>query len=297
MRNPEMLQPGALYGDVPVALDQYSWRFLAEGDSWFSIGSLNPFKSSNLTTNLEFLRKTCVVSCAQSGDSLRRVAQMGADPWFAELLCGNRAQPWTAILLSAGGNDLIEAAQVVPAGPASGDPSLRLLLKPEEWGPAALGASRFISDAGWQRFEQYLRLNYEHIIAMRDDPNSESQGVPIFTHTYGFPTPRNAPSGPMGPWLYPAMRLYQMPVTEWFGISRELLSRLGRALKAIAADSERFPNVQVFDSATQVNLEPARLGDTEVSGDWANEIHLSRKGCVKLASAWSREIDRALKAA
>jgi hypothetical protein len=189
----------------------------------------------------------------------------------------------------------IDAARVLPSGAAAGDASLRLLLKPEEWGPASLGVSRFISASGWQRFEAYLTSNYEHLISMRDDPNSQSQGVPIFTHTYAFPTPRNAPSGPIGPWLYPAMRQFQLPVTEWIAISRELLTRLGNALKTIAADQQRFPNVRVFDSAQAADIEPARLGDTEVSGDWANEIHLTRKGCAKLARAWSKEIDQVLK--
>ncbi len=297
MRSPDLLQPSALDGDVPVALDQYSWRFLAEGDSWFSLGSLNPFKNANLTNNLEFLRKTCVLTCAQPGDTLRHMSEMGSDPWFQHLLFGNRAQPWSAILLSAGGNDLIDAARVLPSGAAASDASLRLLLKPEEWGPASLGVSRFISAAGWQRFEAYLNSNYEHLISMRDDSNSQSQGVPIFTHTYAFPTPRNAPSGPMGPWLYPAMRQYQLPVTEWIAIAHELLTRLGCALKTIAADAQRFPNIQVFDSAQVVDIEPAHLGDTEVSGDWVDEIHLTRKGCVKLARAWSKEIDQVLKRA
>lgn len=295
MRSPDVLQPWDLDSDNPPHLDQYSWRFLAEGDSWFSIGSLNPFKSANLTQNLEFLRRTCLVSCAQPGDTLLHMSELGADPWFQHLLFGRRAQPWTAILLSAGGNDLIDAAHVPPSGPAAADRSLRLLLKPEEWGVASEGVSRFISAEGWARFAQYLRANFDHVIAMRDDSGSQSIGAPIFTHTYAFPTPRDAPSGPLGPWLYPAMRQYQLPVTEWIGISRELLTRLGDVLKSIAADSARYPNVHVFDSAQLVELEPARLGDTGVSGDWSNEIHLTRKGCAKLAQAWSRQIDRVLK--
>lgn len=296
MRSPELLSPWDLDGELPVALDQYGWRFLAEGDSWFSIGALNPFKSSNLLNHLEFARRSAVVNCAQPGDTLRHVAQMGGDPWFQHLWFGDRATRWDAILLSAGGNDLIDAVQVVPAGAAAADPSLRLLLKPAEWGPASAGAARFLSDAGWQRFSNYLRANFDEIVAMRDAEGSLSRGVPIFTHSYAVATPRDAPSGAHGPWLYPAMRLYQLPVTEWINISRTLMLRLATLLAEIAADPVRYPNLHVFDSARLVDIEPAHLGDTGISGDWVNEIHLTRKGCAKLAQPWARRIDAVLRA-
>lgn len=295
MRSPEFLTPSDLSGGEPAALDQFSWRFLAEGDSWFSIGSLNPFKNSNLLHHFEFQRKTVVVNCAQPGDTLRHLAELGADPWFQDLLCGARATRWDGIVLSAGGNDLIDAAQVLPAGPAAADASLRLLLKPSEWGVSTQGVSRFISEQGWRRFADYVRVNFDELIGFRDGARSESRGAPLFVHTYAVPTPRNAPSGPLGPWLYPAMRQYQLPVTEWMNISGELMRRLGSLLSEIAANPVRYPNVHVFDSASQVAIEPARLGDTGVSGDWANEIHLSRRGCAKVGAAWSRQIDAVLK--
>ena len=276
-------------------MERYAWRLLAAGDSWFSIGTLNPLKSANLLNQLEFSRASVVVVSAQPGDTLSHMAQIGVDPWLQDLLCGTRARPWSGILLSAGGNDLIVAAHLPPSGAAAADASLRLLLKPDEWGPASAGVSRFLSSSGWQRFHDYLLANFEHMVALRDDAGSASRGVPIFTHTYAFPTPRNAPAGPLGPWLYPAMRLYQLPATEWIAIGRELLSRLALSLQSIAADSQRFPNVHVFDSSHQVAIEPARLGDTGSSGDWINEIHLSRKGCSKIGAAWGPQIEGVLK--
>ena len=41
----------------------YGRRLLAEGDSWFTIGTLNPARSSNLLLNLRVTRSTAIVSC------------------------------------------------------------------------------------------------------------------------------------------------------------------------------------------------------------------------------------------
>ena len=40
--------------ETPPALEQFAHRFLAEGDSWFTIGTLNFFDASNLLFELEF---------------------------------------------------------------------------------------------------------------------------------------------------------------------------------------------------------------------------------------------------
>jgi hypothetical protein len=296
IRNPDVLQPWSLDVEGAPRLERYAWRLLAVGDSWFSIGALNPFKNANLVNQLEFSRSVAVVNCAQPSDTLSHIAQLGVEPWFQDLLCGNRARPWSGIVVSGGGNDLIAATQVAASGNAGSNASLRLLLKPHEWGPASLGVARFLSASGWQRFNDYLVANFEHLVALRDDAGSQSRGAPIFAHTYAFPTARNAPAGPLGPWLYPAMRLYQLPVSEWIAIGHELLSRLSQSLQSIAADSQRFPNVHVFDSANQVAIEQAHLGDTGSSGDWGNEIHLTRKGCAKVGAAWGPAIERVLKA-
>src|SRR5450755_2304641 len=43
---------------------------LAQGDSWFSIGAIPPFATSNLIFNMQLSRKTCVVDCARPGATL-----------------------------------------------------------------------------------------------------------------------------------------------------------------------------------------------------------------------------------
>src|SRR5262249_55809913 len=160
----------------------FGFRFLAEGDSWFSIGTLNPLKNSNLLFEMQFEHTACAVNCAQPGDTLKRMSQMSTDPRFIDVLCGRRARLWDAILLSCGGNDLTGAVSSPPVD-AAGAPvpaMLRLLLTEAEWGPPELGAPRYLSDAGWETFGTYLQANLEHLLGLRE--RGPSAGQPVFLH-------------------------------------------------------------------------------------------------------------------
>jgi hypothetical protein len=91
--------------------------------------------SSNLLLNLRVTRSTAIISCAYPGDTLAHMVDHVNDPWFDRLLRHpNFASRWEGILLSAGGNDLIDAAQQRPrhrdGQPAAWDE--RLLLTPDE---------------------------------------------------------------------------------------------------------------------------------------------------------------------
>ena len=294
MNRLEIFQPQQLSSSEPPDLSGFGFRFLAEGDSWFSIGTLNPLKNSNQLFEMRFAHSACAVNCAQPGDTLKRMSQMNTDPRFVDVLCGRRARPWDAMLISCGGNDLIEAVSA-PAVDAAGEPvpaHLRLLLTEAEWGPAELGASRYLSDAGWETFSTYLQANLDHLLGLRE--RGPSQGQPVFLHGYAFPTPR--PAGAelgMGPWLLPALQRYALPTADGVVVARELLTRLATLLGRCAADSARFPNLHFFDT-TAIPIDPALPGTAGVSGDWVNEIHLTKGGYRKLAVPWAAAIEAAL---
>ena len=290
----EVFQPSQVNSSEPPPLEQFGFRFLAEGDSWFSIGTLNPLKNSNLLFEMEFRQSACAVNCAQPGDTLARMSQMNTDPRFIDLLCGRRARLWDTNLMSCGGIDLIEAVQS-PSVDRQGQPvplALRLLLTADEWGPPELGAQRYLSDAGWQTFSTYLQANVDHLLALRE--RGPSAGQPVFMHGYAFPTPR--PAGAelgMGPWLLPALQAYAIPAADGIVVARELLTRLGALLAKTAADSVRFANLHFFES-TAIAIDAALPGTTGVSGDWVNEIHLTRGGYRKIAVPWAARIEAVL---
>jgi hypothetical protein len=289
-------QPWQLASEDPPDLNAAAARFIAEGDSWFSIGTLNPAKNSNLLHEMAFSQRCMAVNCAMPGDTLRRMSRMNTDPRFVQLLAGRAAWEWDAIVLSAGGNDLIEAVQS-PARLPDGTPvprEQRLLLTDTEWGPDSDGPGRYVSTEGWDTFANYLRANFDALVALRE--RGPSAGRPIFCHGYAVPTPRPAGAGfGIGPWLYPALVDYQIPMAQMVPLARELTQRLALLLAAIAADSVRYPQVYFFDTGA-ILLEPAQEAAEGESGDWINEIHLTWRGYEKLALPWAAAIEQTLAA-
>ena len=281
--------PWHLTSSEPPDLSSPAYRFLAEGDSWFSIGALNPAKNSNLLFEMAFQQSACAVNCASPGDTLRRMSQMSADRNFVEILCGRRARIWDGLLLSCGGNDLIDALK---ARGTQIPQDRRLLLDASEWGPDSAGPARYLSDSGWQTFRTYFQANLDHFIALRDQ--GPSRNCPVFFHGYAVPTPRPAGAGlNLGPWLYPAVTAAGLPKADLIGFARVLIERLGILFADCAADSVRYPNLHFFDTA-RIVIESALLDSEGESGDWLNEIHLTWRGYEKLAVPWSAEIEKIL---
>ncbi len=267
----------------------FGMRLLAEGDSWFTIGALNPLANANLLFAMRFAQTAIAVNCATPGDTLKRMAQTSRDPVFADLLKGRRQRPWDGILLSCGGNDLIDALGVRPDGVPL---HLRLLRSAAEWGDPAEGAARYLSEAGWQTFCTYLQANLDVLVALRDA--GASRGAPMFMHGYAVPVPRPAPAGAgIGPWLLPPLLAYGIPPADHDALAALLIGRLAALLAGCAADAARYPNLHFFDTS-RIAVVPAAHGSSGASGDWINEIHLNRSGCAKLAVPWAAEIERVI---
>jgi lysophospholipase L1-like esterase len=274
--------------------DDFKTRFLAQGDSWFSIGAWPPWATSNILQQVSLRFAACAINCAYPGRRLSRMVDWKQDAAFLRLLNGKFADPWDGILLSGGGNDLIEAAGVLAMGPdgAPVPPDQRLLLNPNEWGPPGKGAARYLSDAGWATFAAHLAPQFDEVIAQRDaDINKD---VPLFCHTYAHLMPRNAPASmrpPMGPWLYPSVTAYQIPSTDWLNVGTELIDRLAALLRQIIGDLNQPNDRRIYLIETQQALIPAQSGTTGPSNDWENEIHPTPGGYRKLAALWRPVIE------
>lgn len=273
--------------DEPFPVDLYGQRFLAQGDSWFSIGAIPPWLTTNVLMELRTARRAVAVNCAAPGAVLRRMVDNVKAPLFARLLSGNIARRWDAILVSGGGNDLIEAV----GSPPGAARDRRLLLRPDE--RSGLDAASYLSDAGWQTFTTYLGAVFAGLMDLRD--RGPNQATPLLLHTYAELRPRPAPAGPgLGPWLLPAMQAFEVPEAEWMAIGQLLMRRLGTLLSTLAAErAARHPEagaIHVIDSQA-AHLVPADPGSTGASGDWANEIHPTPDGYAKLADAWAPVID------
>lgn len=191
----DIYTPADLDADTPPALSDYGWRLLAEGDSWFSLTVTGRY-GSNLLQELRLPRRTAIVNCAAPGDTLQRMVDRRADGRCERLLCAPRlARAWDAVLLSAGGNDLIAAA-ATPLVDAAGVPTpaeRRLLRSLDEVGHASQ-ANDWLSDAGWTRLADHLRAGFATFVYWRD--SGPSAGRPLLLHT----TPRRWRGPPAPGW-------------------------------------------------------------------------------------------------
>ena len=283
--SPRQLDPARLGGLYD--LERFEKKYLAQGDSWFSIGHMPPWATTNVLQQMALLRSAVVVNCAHPGMELSHMADTSTEPTFLNLLngSGNKllAWKWDAILMSGGGNDLIDAAQADPKA----EPKARLLRRADEW-PADGGVEGYVSEPGWQVFADHLDLVLFNLLEERD--RNVNQGVPLLLHTYDYVTVRNAPAGSgLGPWLYRAMKdIYRIPAADWDALSDTLIRRLQTLMRGLG-QKYAGRNVVVVDSVgTLTRAEPGTSG---VSGDWENEIHPTPHGYSLLAQVWRGPLD------
>jgi len=253
---------------------EYPLRMLAEGDSWFSFGS---WKLESMLTQLRLETPAAIVSLAQPGDTIRRMSDIAnnleLDHWLSARW---GAFNWNAVLVSGGGNDLIDdATKVIPAS-AAPQPD-----KPTD---------QYIDANALRKTLRDVADGYRRIVTLRDRADSPCPGVPLVTHAYDLVTPRDSPArflvAQQGPWLYPAMVAARIPQNRWNDVADFLLGELGKCLVDLEAE---LPNFHV--ARTQGRLTRAAAGTHGNSHDWANEIHPNGKGFRELGKPLADLID------
>jgi hypothetical protein len=281
----------------------FSHRFLAQGDSWFSIGALPPMLTTNLLMEMNFADSACAVNYAQPGAEAAQMVSPSATWVFNPTFVFSMQQTeWDGILMSLGGNDLIDAIQAQWQDASTHtllDRSLRLLLTPSEWGPQA-DVSRFLSVEGWQTFRLHLHDVFGNLVALRDRNGSKSAGKPLFFHSYHYTQPRNVGVGlhglyggwQIGPWLYKALVGYGIPNSndEWRLLSRQLMDQLCMLFKDIVATHPQL----YFADLRNAPLAYANVNDPGATTDWANEIHPTHVGYRTLADAYAGFVEATL---
>jgi len=291
---------------TPLNLDKsptwgsFGRHLVAEGDSWFSLGALNLVKNSNLVNELVMpAQSTMAVNCAAPGHLIQHMAdRRGQDQFFTDALQGgqNFGRFWEGLLLSGGGNDLIAALDVPPTAAAQD----RVLLRPDEAGAGA-DIARYVSAEGWLRLKTFLFASVRTIAALRDA--SQNPDCPIIMHTYAVPVARLAGTvGNQAGWLYTRLQAYGIPEADRQPLTEHLFQRLRELIKSFetgesggGASEAAVPKLHVFDSAAVPGLVPATVGSTGSSGDWINEIHLTRTGCRKIGVPMGFFVEQILK--
>ena len=245
----------------------YEKKILAEGDSWFS---LNAIPGTNLLEALRFKKEPIIVNCATPGDTLRNMITMRNDPSFQMEIEGGIV--WDLILLSGGGNDVIDDAKwIIPAS----DVPQKVKAKPDQYCDIV-------------PFNNTLDLiidGYRKLFSIRDGTRSKCKGKPIVIHTYDKATPRNSPAlfatavKVNGPWLYPALVRAQVPESQWNAVSDFILGALAERLLELDDPANEIHVVDTRNTLTRAARDTFRS-----SNDWQNEIHPNSEGYAKLAA-------------
>lgn len=266
--------PDAYSGDQISGPDDpdFGKRLLCEGDSWFSLGAI---PSSNMLFPLHFRQSTLLMNLAAPGDTLLNMANPKGNAPLKEAIASTR---WDAIFISGGGNDLI-------------DNLLNIICTP------SVGAGQhfldYIDRIELAKLRVSIHLHHLELGRLRD--NSRNQGVPIVTHVYDYPTPRDAPANIAGaislkgPWLYPALMTRKVPDVFWIPITDYIFESLGSALVELSGLIENF---HVITKTKGVLQRAACVPGND--GDWLNEIHPNRNGYRKLSEVVSPELDAIL---
>lgn len=274
-----VISPDRLAGNGEIDGEFSSWEnydrhYLVEGDSWFSLSDiLSPSFLYRFGLHVPLNHSTLIVNCAYPGDELVRMMDWSNNLNFPPLLAKRKfGWKWDGILLSAGGNDIIDAA-LEPTG------ILKACASPASF-------SDFIDNEAIDLLEAHLKEYFSYLVSLRDTSEIvANRTIPIYYHTYGYPTPRNAPASfGLGPWLHKAFRQKSIPETYWNGLSDALMDKLAGILRRF---SSLGANIQLVDTLASVPLVRASVGSTGSSGDWLNEIHLNDSGKDKVARYWA----------
>jgi lysophospholipase L1-like esterase len=266
-------------GEPDTSPGTFDARVLAEGDSWFTIGAI---PSSNLLFELRFPRRTAVVNIAYPGDTIVHMTDIASNPELRRMLTDrNFGWRWHAIVLSGGGNDLIDRARECLRVPPAGSGT-----SPADY-VAADRLDKVVAD---------VCKGYGDIVALRDS-TSLNAGVTIVAHTYDYATSRNSPAkflfaGFKGPWLHRAFEDAGVPEAMRVGVADLLFDALADGIEDLA---RRLPGFRVV--RTRNTLVRAAAAATGASGDWLNEIHPTSAGYAKIAAKLEPVIDAVVAAA
>ena len=274
-KRPVLIFPGEIDSTDPAKNPpDYGYRLLAEGDSWFSFGS---WRLQSLPQHLRFNRDTMIVTLAEPGDTIVRMSDIAKNPALEMQLSKNFGYNWHAILLSGGGNDVIDhAARIIP-------PSSRAQ-------PDRANAEDYCDMGALKKVLADIAKGYGAIVDMRDRKGiSPCVNKPIVVHTYDLCTPRNSPARfafiTLGPWLFPAMSNARIPANRWNDVADVIMNALADKLLGL---NNTLPNFHAVD--TRGTLVRAAARTTGSSNGWENEIHATRDGCKKIAALLSAKL-------
>jgi lysophospholipase L1-like esterase len=257
-----------------------TYHVLTEGDSWFAtVGDTGFGKPRNLLDTISFNKiPTAIANLAMSGDTITNITNALLDGTLEDAL---NYRTWNMILLSAGGNDLIDALTEKEKYMVNGRvlSILQTQKKPTSF-------KSFINEPDLGFLKDHIVSCYMKFNEFKQ--KSRNIHTPVLLHTYDYPTPNKAPAECLGfnagPWLFTALNAKYIDQKYWYEISDFLFYELSQLLESLIS-------INGFHVVNTCNIINRAEKDQESSSkDWLNEIHPNAKGLIKLGKKISLEI-------
>jgi hypothetical protein len=270
--------------DGTLAPETFDYRFLCEGDSWMDRSSPQqlslPWALARIFKGSRGNR-ALFINLSRFGDTMRRIGDCLNDE-FHMWVTTDLGWRFDALLLSAGGNDFIDAAQDPPPGQG-------ILRDGHGAGPGLSAQQCFDMGALQDLVAHYLDPNFQKLYdTVRGD--ARHGAIPIFVNEYNRPVARRAPAVNHS-WLCEAYDKNGVPQALWPQVTRLLFDQLQAAVDGW---TQQGHDDVIAVPTSSVPLVPADAASTGSSGDWLNEIHPNKSGWGKLARAWLAAIDQRL---
>ena len=246
----------------------YNQFILAEGDSWFTLAGI---PTSNLLWSMRFHKRTMIVNCGRPGDTIKCMSDIENNRNFRQALMDKDIK-WDLVLMSGGGNDLIDQAKDV------------IKNKNERGVERPQNIADYCDQQALDNLISRIQDGYKRIFAFKaSQRDAQAQEKPVVLHTYDYATPRNAPARfftvpVLGPWLFKAMRAADVHKDDRNALTDYLIDHLAQGLLALADQSKK---IHVVDTRGLL-IRASQDADGE-DGDWINEIHPDHDGYSKIA--------------
>jgi hypothetical protein len=241
----------------PTAKDGESFdplQILAEGDSWFDYPV--PFFGGGIIPRLENLLGVPILNLAKAGDEVRYMLGVEERKVLTRQLTGGSPAggPWDVLLFSGGGNDIVDNP---------------MALWVREFEPAIPPAAH-VHTARFNAALALVQAGYEDLIDLR---NRLSPTTHLVFHGYDFAIPDGRGICGFGPWLKPTFDLRKFPArAPMEAVVKAMLQQFAAMLTSLAGPTVTFVNTQ-----GTLTAQPS---------SWHNELHPSRAGFQKFATAF-----------
>jgi hypothetical protein len=257
-------------------------HILAEGDSWFHFNRLSMSVQENLLQSLSFSKTTAIANMALSGDDVSQMMDGSIKGFFNEsrvkvFEAAIAYQQWSMFLLSAGGNDLINAFD---GGYKVSDTETVQIIKKKDEGSSGLSHLDYVDEKALTQALEHIKECFAQLIVKLRHDEKHSQ-TPIIAHTYDYFTLRHCKNKKDKSIRQNALESCNVPKTYWKLITELMNDQLAQTLLTFN-NNITYPNVRVINT-----LSTLTQADQNIEGNtkhWRNEIHPNRTGYNKLAT-------------